>query len=133
MQVLAKQQEPLCLDCFQFSLGRTVRHTIRTKCLIEAGDSVLVALSGGSSSLSLLVLLQEICESKQQAARHGQVGTTLLAVFLKLTLQLMEAALQPLRESDCTSQMGVGKSWGDAAADLCCGDAGNIQAGCSAH
>ena len=79
MQVLAKQQEPLCLDCFQFSLGRTVRHTIRTKCLIEAGDNVLVALSGGSSSLALLLLLQEICKSKQHAARHGQVWSTVLA------------------------------------------------------
>ena len=85
MQVLAKQQEPLCLDCFQFSLGRTVRHTIRTKCLIEAGDSVLVALSGGSSSLALLLLLQEICDSKQQAARHGQVGSALLASLIHLT------------------------------------------------
>ena len=67
-----------------------MRHTIRTKCLIEAGDNVLVALSGGSSSLALLLLLQEICESKQQAARHGQVGSTLLAGLLHIILHLVK-------------------------------------------
>ncbi len=80
--MLAKQQEPLCLECFHFSLGRTVRHTIRTKCLIEQGDNVLIALSGGSSSLALLLLLREICESKQHAAKHGQVGSASLRGIL---------------------------------------------------
>ena len=77
MQVLAKQQEPLCLECFEFSLGRTVRHTIRTKWLIEPGDNVLLALSGGSSSLAVLLLLQEIHASKQNAAKHGQASLLL--------------------------------------------------------
>ena len=72
--MLAKQQEPLCLECFEFSLNRTIRHTVRTKCLIEPGDNVLVALSGGASSLSLLMLLQELHASKQNAANHGQVN-----------------------------------------------------------
>ena len=88
--MLAKQQEPLCLECFEFSLNRTIRHTVRTKCLIEPGDNVLVALSGGASSLSLLMLLQELHASKQNAANHGQVnGIEILTIHQVMPLIIL--------------------------------------------
>ena len=88
--MLAKQQEPLCLECFEFSLNRTIRHTVRTKCLIEPRDNVLVALSGGASSLALLMLLQELHASKQNAANHGQVnGIEIMPILRGMPLTML--------------------------------------------
>jgi hypothetical protein len=46
-QVLARQNEPLCRQCLIDSLSSKVRHVIKQKSLIEPGDRVLAAVSGG--------------------------------------------------------------------------------------
>ncbi len=55
--------ENLCRKHFVESFEKRVRRTVREFKMIEKGDRVGVALSGGKDSVSLLYLLKDICDS----------------------------------------------------------------------
>lgn len=55
--------ENLCKKHFVESFEKRVRRTVREFKMIEKGDRVGVALSGGKDSVSLLYLLKDICDS----------------------------------------------------------------------
>ncbi|KAK9908356.1 hypothetical protein WJX75_006558 [Coccomyxa subellipsoidea] len=81
-QVLAKQQESLCWDCFHASLGKTVRKAVRLRGLVQPGDKVLVAVSGGHASTVLLRLLNEMRNLNMVREERGQIAFQMGAVYV---------------------------------------------------
>jgi cytoplasmic tRNA 2-thiolation protein 1 len=65
--------ESLCATCFSNSIYEKVKKTISRYGMLEYGDRVAVALSGGKDSTSLLQILREITKGH---------GTTLLAITI---------------------------------------------------
>jgi uncharacterized protein (TIGR00269 family) len=56
--------QALCSDCFIESIVKKVKKTIKKEKLINKGDKVLLALSGGKDSISLLDILYEFHQKK---------------------------------------------------------------------
>ena len=65
--------ESLCAKCFSRSLQEKVAKTISKYSMIKHGDRIAVAVSGGKDSLSLLHMMNMLCE------KHG---STLCAVTI---------------------------------------------------
>ena len=55
--------ENLCKKHFVESFEKRVRRTVREFKMIEKGDRIGVAVSGGKDSMSMLYMLKDICES----------------------------------------------------------------------
>lgn len=57
--IIKKEQsgQLLCKDCFIASIERKVKRTIKKEKLLDRGDKVLVALSGGKDSVTVLEIL----------------------------------------------------------------------------
>ena len=59
-QVIIKKQQSgqyLCKDCFIESIEKKVIKTVKKEKLLDKGDKVLVALSGGKDSVTTLEIL----------------------------------------------------------------------------
>jgi len=55
--------EKLCNSCFCSSIVEKVKRTISKYDLLNYGDTIGVAVSGGKDSLTLLKILNELCKS----------------------------------------------------------------------
>lgn len=67
-------REKLCKICFLKYFERKVRRTIREYSLIERGDRILVACSGGKDSTAALYLIKKIFPKAKIRAIHIDVG-----------------------------------------------------------
>ncbi len=55
----------LCKTCFAKYFRRKINYTIRKFCLIEKGDKVGVAVSGGKDSMATLFVLNDFCKKNR--------------------------------------------------------------------
>ncbi|MEM2339136.1 MAG: TIGR00269 family protein, partial [Nitrososphaerales archaeon] len=53
--------EQLCSSCFTLSILKKVKRTISRFKMLEHGDKVAIAVSGGKDSLTLLTILDKLC------------------------------------------------------------------------
>lgn len=75
MQVLVRQQEPMCYECLAAQLQSKAHHAIKSKGLIAVGDTVMLAFSGGYSSAALLRFLAELRNPRVDRLERRKVRT----------------------------------------------------------
>ncbi len=79
---IARLNDPMCGECLQSAIMQKLRTSCRTASLLQAGDRVLVALSGGAASLALLHCLQLLQNRNPDRQERGLVSFALQAVHV---------------------------------------------------
>ncbi|KAK9809791.1 hypothetical protein WJX73_006786 [Symbiochloris irregularis] len=96
-EVLAQQRAPLCRDCLCKHVEGRARSAVRLKKLIDPGDKVLFALSGGHSSAAMLHVLQAMRSSTRERAERGLLTFDVLAVYI------CEGSVHGIPDDTCTA------------------------------
>lgn len=73
-QVVARGREPLCHPCLHEQLLAKVRHAARVHGLVQPGDRLALAFSGGRASAALLRFLALLRNPRTDRPARGQVG-----------------------------------------------------------
>lgn len=80
--VVVRQNEPLCDACLEQSVVGKVRSATKGKGLLEEGDCVLLALSGGGASAALLHSMLQLQNRNPLRPERGKVSFSLLVVHV---------------------------------------------------
>eukprot|EP01024_Parvocaulis_polyphysoides_P064118 TRINITY_DN74396_c0_g1_i1.p1 TRINITY_DN74396_c0_g1~~TRINITY_DN74396_c0_g1_i1.p1 ORF type:complete len:183 (-),score=17.42 TRINITY_DN74396_c0_g1_i1:135-683(-) len=81
-QISANQREPMCYGCLHEQLLGKVRVSMKMKGMVEDGDKVLVAISGGPSSLAMLSLLVSLRNKNAERLERGKVRFQIVPVCI---------------------------------------------------
>jgi hypothetical protein len=76
-RVVVRQNEPLCAECLEAGVVGKVRGATKGRGLLQEGDSVLLALSGGAASAALLYSILELQNGNPERPERGKVSFTL--------------------------------------------------------
>ncbi|KAK9840309.1 hypothetical protein WJX74_007286 [Apatococcus lobatus] len=76
-EVAANQNEPLCRQCLVSGMLSRFRNVIRLQQLIQPGDKVLAAASGGAASQAMLYCLLQIQNTNPERPDRGKVSFNL--------------------------------------------------------
>ncbi|KAL4435854.1 hypothetical protein ABPG77_000616 [Micractinium sp. CCAP 211/92] len=76
-QVVARGREPLCYPCLHEQLFAKVRNAVRLHGLIQPGETVALAFSGGPASAALLRFLTELRNPRIDRPARGKVSFNL--------------------------------------------------------
>lgn len=96
-----RQQEPYCNECLEAGIQQKVRTATKTQGLVQTGDHVMVAVSGGAASLALLACIVEMKSTNPSRPERGKVPFQLTVVHIDSTAvlgtQVQEGAEQLLQ------------------------------------
>lgn len=81
-----RQQEPYCNECLEAGVQQKVRTATKTQGLVQSGDHVMVAVSGGAASLALLACVVEMKSTNPNRPERGKVPFQLTVVHIDSTI-----------------------------------------------
>lgn len=77
-----RQHEPYCYECLEAGIQQKVRTATKTRGLVQTGDHVMLAISGGAASLALLSCIMEMKSTSPARPERGKVPFVLTVVHI---------------------------------------------------